>query len=61
MRFMLKIFSHITRAQKERGGQTPLILNLDTLWKWVISFKIELSFPMQPLRFRVPAVAEEDE
>ena len=42
---MLKSFSHITRTQRKHGGQTPLILNLDTLWNWVISFKIGVVVP----------------
>ena len=43
---------------REHGVQALLILNLDTWWKSMISFKVGLWFPMQPVKGRVKAVAK---
>jgi hypothetical protein len=32
------------KAYRERGGVTPLILNLSNIWKWVVSLMLQLLY-----------------
>ena len=38
---------HAMKAYRRRGGTTPLILNLDTRWSWMVNFTFRRIYPRE--------------
>jgi hypothetical protein len=43
---------HAIKAHKGNGGTDPLILNLGTIWRWMLSFTLRPLYHQYPLRRR---------